>query len=543
MNWIFYLAPLSLAFLISALIVILAWRRRRTPGVIPFAILMAAIAEWCLGNIMELLSPTLAGKILWVKIEYLGIVAIPALYFIVILFFTGSGSKIKPWIIGALAIEPIMVLGLVWTNDFHHFFWHQFRLVTVQNISFLISGHHYGFWAHAAYSYFLIFTGVAVLIMALVRFNKLYRGQVGIILIGGGAPLIGNLLYILHIGPLAYFDVTPFAFAISGLAFGWGLINFQLFQIVPIARELIIDHMTDSVFVLDISNRVIDINLTALRLAGLSQTQVIGKPVRFVFSNWETMVDRFNEVQQTEEEISVGEGENCRYFEIRISPLYQKNHFLGRLVIIHEITERKKVANLQTNLDKLQRTIDDTVHVIAQIIEMRDPYTAGHQKRVTKLACAIGEEMGLPAETIATIRVASLCHDIGKISIPVEILNKPGRLTDIEFELIRTHPAVGFDILKDVEFPRPIARIVLQHHERLNGSGYPGRLLDPDILIEAKIIGVADVVEAMSNDRPYRPALGIDMAVAEITKNSGSLYEPKVVDACIRLIKEKGYQF
>ncbi|MEN6489844.1 MAG: HD-GYP domain-containing protein, partial [Smithella sp.] len=177
------------------------------------------------------------------------------------------------------------------------------------------------------------------------------------------------------------------------------------------------------------------------------------------------------------------------------------------------------------------------------IVETRDPYTAGHQHQVTQLATAIAEQMELPAETREAIRVSALLHDLGKIYIPAEILSKPGHISNIEREFIRTHPQVGYEILKSIEFPWPIAEIVLQHHERMDGSGYPRGLRNGDLLIEARIVGLADVVESMGSHRPYRPTLGIERALEEISKNRGILYDPNVVDACLALFRDKNFRF
>jgi putative nucleotidyltransferase with HDIG domain len=186
--------------------------------------------------------------------------------------------------------------------------------------------------------------------------------------------------------------------------------------------------------------------------------------------------------------------------------------------------------------------MEDTIYTIGNIVETRDPYTAGHQKNVSQIATLMAQEMKLPKDRIEGIRIASLVHDIGKISLPAEILNKPTKLSEIEFNLIKDHSQTGHDILKSIDFSYPIARIILQHHERLNGSGYPNNLKDDKILLEAKIIGVVDVVEAMSSHRPYRPALGIDAALEEITQKKGILYDPEVVDSCIKLFKEKRFK-
>ncbi|MEA3238735.1 MAG: PAS domain S-box protein [Candidatus Bipolaricaulota bacterium] len=196
-------------------------------------------------------------------------------------------------------------------------------------------------------------------------------------------------------------------------------------------------------------------------------------------------------------------------------------------------------AHLQEHLKK---TLGDTIRVVGLTTEMRDPYTARHQERVTNLACAIAREMSIPEGQIEGIHAAGLMHDIGKIAIPAEILTKPSQLSELEFQLIRRHPEVAYSILKNVEFPWPIAQIVLQHHERMDGSGYPNGLKGDQILLEARILAVADVVEAMSSHRPYRAALGLDAALDEIKQGKGRLYDPDVVDACLALF-EKGFTF
>jgi len=207
-------------------------------------------------------------------------------------------------------------------------------------------------------------------------------------------------------------------------------------------------------------------------------------------------------------------------------------------------TERKREEKeLEQSFEMLRRTLEGSIHVLASTAEKRDPFTAGHQERVTNLSSAIAKEMGLPEQKIEGLHMASSIHDIGKIYIPAEILSKPGRITEAEFDIIKNHPQVGHDIMKTVEFPWPVAKIILQHHERMDGSGYPSGLIGEDILLEARILGVADVVEAMSSHRSYRPTRGIDQALEEIKQNRDILYDSDVVDACLRLFTEKGFKF
>lgn len=192
---------------------------------------------------------------------------------------------------------------------------------------------------------------------------------------------------------------------------------------------------------------------------------------------------------------------------------------------------------------RLQFTFNATILALASVIERRDPYTAGHQRRVSQLADSIGMEMGFSESRMKGLHIAGILHDIGKINIPAEILNRPGKLSRLEFELIQTHSSVGYEILNPIGFPWPVARIVYQHHERMNGSGYPQGLSGDTILLEAKILAVSDVVEAMASHRPYRPQLGIEKALEEIKKNKGTLYDSDVTDACIHLFSENGFTF
>ncbi|MDO9567287.1 MAG: PAS domain S-box protein [Candidatus Desulfaltia sp.] len=224
------------------------------------------------------------------------------------------------------------------------------------------------------------------------------------------------------------------------------------------------------------------------------------------------------------------------------SPIIPDNKIVGLRGIVIDITERKQSEEtLKQSYEKLQEALDGAIHALATTAEWRDPYTAGHQNRVAELA--IAKEMNLQEEPIKKIYMSAIIHDVGKINVPSEILSKPGRLSEFEFEIIKTHPQVGYDILKQIKFPWPIAWIVLQHHERLDGSGYPNGVSGEEICLEARILSVADVVEAMASHRPYRSALGIDKALEEISQNKGILYDPNVVDVCVKIFTDKKFKF
>jgi putative nucleotidyltransferase with HDIG domain len=212
---------------------------------------------------------------------------------------------------------------------------------------------------------------------------------------------------------------------------------------------------------------------------------------------------------------------------------------------LNEIDEKEKRINAETQLkksySKLQKTFEQIVDAFSSLSEKKDPYTAGHQRNVSLIACAIAKEMDLTPDQIQGLRIASLLHDIGKIYVPSEILNKPGKLNKFEFNIIKTHPQVGYDILKGIQFPWPVALIILQHHEKIDGSGYNQGLAGDQILIESRILRVADVIEAMVSHRPYRPSLSLDEALAEILNNKGIFYDPIVVKNCIDIFEEKDF--
>ncbi len=208
--------------------------------------------------------------------------------------------------------------------------------------------------------------------------------------------------------------------------------------------------------------------------------------------------------------------------------------------IVRDVTERKAAEKkVEQSYQKLKKILDDVIDTLASIVEVRDPYTSGHQKRVALLAVAMARELGLDDESIEAINTAALIHDIGKINLPASVLTRPGKLSKIEYDMVKTHPRLGYNMISHIEFPKPMADIVLQHHERIDGSGYPQGLKGNEIIPEAKILAVADVVEAMISHRPYRPALGIEKAVEEIRRGRGKLYDLRAVNACIKVIRRK----
>ncbi|MBW2306807.1 MAG: PAS domain S-box protein [Deltaproteobacteria bacterium] len=316
----------------------------------------------------------------------------------------------------------------------------------------------------------------------------------------------------------------------------------------------LVETSADAIVSIDEEGKITQWNRAASRIFGHSEEEAMGKPFDIIIpgKDLQRYRENFKRFIQTGESELIGtttELEGLRKdgtvipVGISLSVLKREDSWMIT-GIIRDITERRRAEEeLQHSLKKLREATGATIQAMAMTVETRDPYTAGHQKRVTDLARAIAREMGLSQEQIDGIRMAGVIHDLGKISVPAEILSKPGRLSGLEFGIIKNHPQVGYDILKTIKFPWPVARIVYQHHERMNGSGYPLGLSGEDILLEARILGVADVVEAMASHRPYRPALGVDKALEDISQNRGILFDPEAVDACLKVFTKDGFRF
>ncbi len=290
-----------------------------------------------------------------------------------------------------------------------------------------------------------------------------------------------------------------------------------------------------------------------LDLLGYGVDEVIGKTPFDLMppEQAEQMKARFDSIMADRkpfrllENISLHKDGRVVFLETSGAPMFDaQGVFRGYRGIDRDITERKEAEKERhASAARLEQTLLQTIEAIASTVEARDAYTAGHQRRVATLASAIAREMGLSVDMIHGLYLAASIHDLGKIRIPAEILSKPGNLSQIEFELIKTHPQAGYDIIKEVQFPWPIAQMLLQHHEHLDGSGYPQGLKAGQILLEAKILTVADTVEAMSSHRPYRASLGLNAALDEVAAQRGVLYDAAVVDCCIALFKENRFTF
>ncbi len=324
----------------------------------------------------------------------------------------------------------------------------------------------------------------------------------------------------------------------------------------------IINFLPDATFAIDKEGKVIIWNHAIEELTGVRAAEIMGKgdyeyALPFYGKRRPLIVDLVLKPDETAEsgyyimekrkETIIAEahanylpGKNV-YIWTKASPLYDSDgNITGAIESVRDISHHKQdEEEIKESMENLKRTLEGAVNALAVISEKRDACTAGHQQRTARLATMIAQEMGLSAEDIEGIRTAGILHDIGKIYIPAEILGKPGKINEFEMALIKTHPQVGYEIIKTIPFKWPVAQVVLQHHERINGRGYPSCLAKDEILLEARILAVADVIEAMVSHRPYRPSLGLELAIEEIVSNKGKLYDPDVVEATMGIYKSQ----
>ena len=315
----------------------------------------------------------------------------------------------------------------------------------------------------------------------------------------------------------------------------------------------VIDGARVGIIVLDNTGRVARINRYVQEVAGYTEDDLVGRRIDALdmvpAESMARILAAFARLEEGQDappyeiEVYAKDGEK-RVSEVHSSLVRLRGEVVGIIGIMRDITERKQVeAMLKQSLEKLRSAMEGTVRALASTTERMDPYTAEHQRRVGQLSWAIAREMGLSEEQLEGIRVAGSLHDIGKTYVPAEILSRPGQIDEMELSLVKIHPQIGEDILEQADFPWPVSQIVAQHKERLDGSGYPSGLKGEEILLEARILAVADVVEAMSAHRPYRPTRGIEEALLEISRSRGVLYDAEAVDACLRLFVERGFKF
>ncbi len=341
MNLIFTL--ISLATIVCALLALFGWWRRPTPGAAAFALLMTAVTVWTLGVVLGLASATLDAKLLWAKFVFLGIATVPVAWVVFIAAYTGQARWLAPRTVFLLSLEPIVTLVLAWTNEWHGLIYTSTRLVTVNDYPMVAATFGVWSWVHTLYSYALILSGTLLLFWAIFRLPRFFRAQAWSLLVGALVPWISNILSVLDLSPFPLLDLTPLAFAISGAAFAWALFRLRLLEIVPVARELVIEKMSDGLLVVDARDRIVDINPAIQGIIGLPARQIIGQRAEYVLNTWSSLLTITKPAAAMQSEISIQVEGNPRDYDVRITPMFdQHQRLVGRIVLVRDITDFRR---------------------------------------------------------------------------------------------------------------------------------------------------------------------------------------------------------
>jgi PAS domain S-box-containing protein len=352
-----YALPLIVVAAISSALALIAWHRRPAPGTIPLTWLLLAAAGWSLAYLLELGSVGLSTKLFWARVQYLGIVIVPVTWLATVLQYTGREALLTRRNLSLLVIVPLATLLQVWTNSAHRLIWSDVQLARCGSLSVLELSHGIGFWIHTTYSYLLLSLGVITLYQRFVHSSALYRGQAAVMLLGALMPWVGNALYLAGVYPIPCLDLTPFAFTFTGLVAMWGLLRFRLLDIVPVMRDAVIESMGDGAIVLDVQDRILDLNPAAQRIIGATTAEVIGRPVCQVLPDWLGVLEACDGVKGSRAEVALDKGAGNRYYDLRVFPLFDRQqHLSGRLIMLLDITERRQAESQRDfTLEALRR--------------------------------------------------------------------------------------------------------------------------------------------------------------------------------------------
>ncbi|MBE9478589.1 MAG: PAS domain S-box protein [Chloroflexi bacterium] len=400
MDWLFpkYSIPLLISAIISTVIAFYAWRRRSRPGAAPFTLLMLAIAEWSLTYALELEAVEIHTKLLWAKAQYLGIVVVPAAMLLMVLGFCGQQQWLSRRFRTILAIEPTIIFALASTNGIHGLIWREIKANSSEALYMLEYIHGPAFWFHTLYSYILLFLATAFLIQFLMRRPRVYRGQALAVLIAACVPWAGNLLYVSGLNPFQNLDLTPFFFTISGIAAGWALFRYQLFDIVPVARSSVIEGMGDGVIVLDLQDHIVDLNPAALDILALGSSGLIGQPISQALSAYPLVAEIIQNPEEIQTEIKIESGNEKRQLDIRTSPIrHEQGQLIGRLTVLRDISLQKEAEEaVKESEERYRRLVELSPVAIAVHSEGKIVYANPACSRLFR-ASSQEELLGRPA--------------------------------------------------------------------------------------------------------------------------------------------------
>ena len=543
-----YTILLIAASIITTSLSIYSWWYREAPGARVFSGLMMVITALSLLNILVSNNTNPLTIFFWEKLRLSVLITVPLLWFAFAAQNTDRSQWLKSRLVLFSIIIPVTSILLIWTNESHELFYRNITFTYGQHPILQIGNYGPWFYIHASYSYLLILIGMAILYIKVGQTPHLYRKQTAVILIGISVPLLANILSTGGFIPGLPFEITPLGFTISGVIFSCTFLRYRVFELVPIARSVLIDSMYDGMIVLDKHNRIVDINPATKSILGSQMDEIIGQTGERALSFWHEITPYLKEIIPINYEITFDGNRQQQHFDVQILPMLdQDNRLKGRLVVLHDVTQRKLVEQELSHLNQVleQRVINRTHDLVlaydatlegwARALEMRDHETGGHTHRVTDLAVMLASIMGIGADGLVNIRRGAVLHDIGKMGIPDSILSKSGPLTNEEWGLMHQHPRLGYEMLKPIHFLQGAQDIVLYHHEKWDGTGYPESLRTEQIPLFARIFAIVDVWDAVTSYRPYRKAWLRKNALNYIQEQSGLHFDPQGVQAFIKI--------
>ena len=547
-----FLLPYILSVVISLSVAVYAWRRRAVRGAFPYGWVAFGQAIWTLGYILELASPRLEGKHFWDDFQWLGALISISAFPVAILEYAGIKTiKIQRlWVLCAIA--PLIFFAFWAIPSLHHFIHGEQRLIPGQPFSSLVYEFTPLVWGISIYNYLIFLALLIILFQRFISPHRLYRSQIAIIMIGISVPLVGVGLTVAGVNFSFQRDTTPITFAIGNLVVAWGLFRYGLFDIVPIARDTVIENMTDLIIVVDAQDRIVDINASALYAIEKESSQVIGLFGGEVFAEWPELLKDLAAPSNKVIKTTLHAYGKIYHHEVKATLLHDhRGRYIGRVFVSRDITLhvelQNNLAGLNDELEKrvrerteeLEEAYNTTLEGWARALELRDKETEGHTRRVTETTMKLALALDIPYEEFDHIHRGAILHDIGKMAIPDEILRKTGPLSKAERDIVLQHPAIAFQLLSRIPFLKKALDIPYCHHEKWDGSGYPRGLKGEEIPLAARIFAVVDVWDAIQSERPYKEAWPRRLAVEYLREQAGKYFDPEVVEVFLNLA-EKG---
>jgi PAS domain S-box-containing protein/putative nucleotidyltransferase with HDIG domain len=545
-----YLLPYLGALILSIALLVIIRNKHEASGSTAFFYYILGQNLYLLGFIFELITPTLKQKMFWESTQWIAS-CIPVIAFPVFASeYAGFRLKYRRSLFAASFVTPVIFSMLVATDAVHHLIYHNSRLELSNPFHVLAYDYSPIMIGFSVYVYLVVAISCVMLFTQMKRPRNLYSLQTVLIIIGAMIPLVGSFLSLTNTQP--HKGYTLVATTIGNLIIAWGIYRFHLFEVEPIARERVFEAMVEPLVILDNKNIVVDINSSMLVLLGKPERDVVGRPARDVFDDFPIPIKTYTSVTYARAEAEFKLGGKSVHYELTVWPLYNtRKELTGRIYISHDITALKELEN---ELRKLNSELEDRVQMrtrelaeayesmlegLARALELRDKETEGHSRRVTESALKIAQKMRISGEALEDIRSGAILHDIGKISIPDEILHKPGKLTPEERLIVEQHPETAFKLLSRIPFLSKAIEIPYCHHEKWDGTGYPRKLAGEEIPLSARIFAVADVWDALSNDRSYNKAWPRQQIIDYFIEQSGKHFDPVITKLFLSMV-EKG---